>query len=106
MLLVEAEGQKTFYSGDLRARGRKAKLFERLVSFPPQEVDVLLLEGITVGRQPQTKEAVTESEPEERMVEFVPGVACAVLLVASGQNIDRLVTGYRARRRDREDTHL
>lgn len=98
-LLVEAQGQKVFYSGDLRAHGRKGKLFERLVSRPPQGVDVLFLEGTTVGRQQQAKEAVTEGELEDRMVDFIPGVAGPVLLVASGQNIDRLVTVYRACRR-------
>jgi ribonuclease J len=98
-LLVEAEGHKILYSGDLRAHGRKGKLFERLVSHPPQGVDVLLLEGTTVGRERQTKEAVTESELENRMVEFFTGVAGPVLLIASGQNIDRLVTVYRACKR-------
>ena len=98
-LLVKAGGRTIFYSGDLRAHVRKAKLFERLVRHPPRGVDVLLLEGTNVQRQGQAKEAVTESDLEDRMVEFLPAVAGPVLLIASGQNIDRLVTVYRACRR-------
>lgn len=34
-LHVEAGGRRLFYSGDLRAHGRKRMLFERLVGNPP-----------------------------------------------------------------------
>uniref|UniRef100_UPI001C5CADBA hypothetical protein n=1 Tax=Escherichia fergusonii TaxID=564 RepID=UPI001C5CADBA len=49
-LLVEAHGKRAFYSGDIRAHGRKARLFENLVEHPPQAIDVLLLEGTTLSR--------------------------------------------------------
>ena len=40
-----------FYSGDLRAHGRKAVLFEELVKNPPGAIDILLLEGTTFSRR-------------------------------------------------------
>ncbi len=36
-LLIESDGKRLFYSGDLRAHGRKAVLFEHLVANPPTE---------------------------------------------------------------------
>jgi len=41
-LLVESDGKRLFYSGDLRAHGRKATLFELLVAKPPKNIDALL----------------------------------------------------------------
>ena len=49
-LLIEANGRRLFYSGDIRAHGRKAALFERLVSNPPRPVHAMLLEGSSLGR--------------------------------------------------------
>ena len=49
-LMVEADGKRVFYSGDFRAHGRKAALFERLVRSPPKDIDALLMEGTTLGR--------------------------------------------------------
>ena len=34
-LLIEANGKRVFYSGDLRAHGRKARLVEDLIRHPP-----------------------------------------------------------------------
>lgn len=50
-LLIEVDGKRVFYSGDLRAHGRKAKLVEVLMQQPPSSIDVLLLEGTTLSRQ-------------------------------------------------------
>jgi len=47
-LLVEADGQRLFYSGDFRRHGRKGKLFDRLVSSSPNDIDVLLMEGFLI----------------------------------------------------------
>ena len=49
-LLVEADRRRLFYSGDLRSHGRKQRTMERLFRSPPTDVDVLLMEGTTVGR--------------------------------------------------------
>jgi ribonuclease J len=49
-LLIEANGRRLFYLGDIRAHGRKAALFERLVSNPPQPIHAMLMEGSTLGQ--------------------------------------------------------
>ena len=94
-LLVEADGERLFYSGDLRAHGRKGKLFERLLRDGPRRVDALLLEGTTIGRTAGER-AVTESELETQMVGLISDTPGLVLVQASGMNIDRLVTIFRA----------
>jgi ribonuclease J len=103
-LLVEADGRRLFYSGDIRAHGRKASLFYRLVDEPPEGIDVLLLEGTRLGRQPTEDEAVGEAEVEERCVELFRHTDGLVLAAFSMQNVDRLVTLYRAALRS--DRHL
>jgi ribonuclease J len=95
-LLVEAGGRRLLYSGDLRAHGRKAGLFERLVANPPRGVDALLLEGTTVGR---SGSSVGEAELETRLAALARETAGLVAVVSSAQNIDRLVSVYRAARR-------
>jgi ribonuclease J len=48
--LIEADGDRIFYSGDFRAHGRKGKLFQRLTTHPPKDLKVLLMEGSSLGR--------------------------------------------------------
>ena len=47
--LIQAGGKRVFYSGDFRAHGRKGKLFEAMIERPPKDIDVLLMEGTTIG---------------------------------------------------------
>jgi len=97
-LLIEANGRRLFYSGDIRAHGRKAALFERLVSNPPRPVHTLLMEGSSLGRLGPGQLFPTEGEIEKRLVErFRP--AGFVGICASAQNIDRVVSIYRACKR-------
>src|SRR5450759_1977340 len=42
-LEIEANHRRLFYSGDLRAHGRKGKLFERMIANPPSCIDVMLM---------------------------------------------------------------
>lgn len=96
-LLVEADGRRLFYSGDLRTHGRKGAIVERLMADPPHNVDALLLEGTQVSWAADAAGTVsTESEVERDLLETfrtTPGMA---LVSFSAQNIDRLVTIYRA----------
>ncbi len=48
-ILISANGKRLFYSGDFRAHGRKAKLFQKMIKNPPKNIDVLLMEGTTRG---------------------------------------------------------
>lgn len=97
-LLVEAEGRRLFYTGDIRAHGRKSKLFGRLIHNPPRNVDTMLMEGSSLGRSDEEATFPSEDELEARFVEIfrVPGF---VAVCASAQNIDRIVTIYRACKR-------
>ena len=49
--LIEAEGKRLFYSGDLRSHGRKGKLFENLLKHPVRDIDALFLEGTMLHRE-------------------------------------------------------
>ena len=93
-VLVEADRKRLFYSGDLRAHGRKGALFKKFVRQPPERVNVLLMEGTTIGRN--IKAFPTEAALERRFVELFQQTAGMPLVWCSGQNIDRLVTVMRA----------
>ena len=98
-LLISADGQRLFYSGDFRGHGRKAALFERLLKRPPFNVDVLLMEGTTIGRSGSAAPFQTEQELEQDFAEQIRKTKGMVLVWTSGQNIDRLVTIYKAAKR-------
>ncbi len=98
-LLVEAGGQRLLYSGDLRAHGRKGALFERLVRSPPRAIDALLMEGSSLGRLDAERLFPTESEIEDRFVTRFGEMSGLALVAASAQNIDRVVSLYRACKR-------
>ena len=95
-LLISADGQRLFYSGDFRGHGRKSVLFERFLNRPPSDVDVLLMEGTTIGRSGSAAPFQTEQELEQDFVEQIHKTKGMVLVWTSGQNIDRLVTVFKA----------
>jgi len=96
--LIEAGGKRLFYSGDFRASGWKKSLFGRFIKDPPQKVDCLLLEGTMIERQG----GAFKDEPA--VLNGVQDVLKktdkkVVFTYCSGQNIDRIVTFYKAARR-------
>ena len=98
-LLVEADGKRVFYSGDFRAHGRKAQLFEAMVARPPKDIDVLLMEGTTIGRTGTDEGFATEGELEREFVQAFKETKGLHFVWTSSQNIDRLVTIFRAAKR-------
>ncbi len=98
-LELEAGGTRLFYSGDLRGHGRKAALFERLVAHPPRDVDVMLLEGSTLGRLGAEQAFPTEVDIEAHFAALLRETPGLALVAASAQNIDRMVSLYRACKR-------
>jgi len=92
--LIEAQGQRLFYSGDFRSHGRKQVLFERLLQHPPRDIDLLFMEGTMMRRD--NSEFPSEQQVEQRLVECLAQQENMAFLIASSQNIDRLVSAYRA----------
>lgn len=95
--LVEADGKSIFYSGDFRSHGRKALTFKWFTHNAPQKVDYLLLEGTTIGRE--GKAFKTETDIENELIEVFKQPGKINLVFCSGQNIDRLVSVFRACKR-------
>ena len=99
-LLIEADGRRLFYSGDFRGHGRKASLFKRLLDQPPRPIDVLLCEGTHIRREQGTdEEPRSETDVELSLTKTMNETNGAVCVISSAQNIDRLVTAYRACKR-------
>lgn len=97
--LVEADGQRLFYSGDFRGHGRKAPLFQRFVKSPPKNVDILFMEGSSLGRLKPDEQLPTESDLEMSLADHFKASKGMVLMFSSAQNIDRVVSVYRACKR-------
>lgn len=97
--LIEAEGKRIFYSGDFRAHGRKAKLYEHLVANPPKDIDALFMEGSSLSRLESDDSFPTESDLEAEIVAHLKAAEGMVMFHTSAQNIDRVVTLYRACKR-------
>ncbi|HPM11041.1 MAG TPA: MBL fold metallo-hydrolase [Paludibacter sp.] len=92
--LIEADDKRLFYSGDFRGHGRKSVLFKQMVDNPPKDIDCLLMEGSMLGRSEQLYN--NEKEIESRIVDILKENSTVTFLSASSQNIDRLVSAYRA----------
>jgi len=93
MLLIEVHGKRILYSGDFRTHGRKSTLTRRLMATPPENLDVLLMEGTNLGSD---KSCVTEGDLEGVFVDLFQSTAGRVFVAWSAQNVDRTVTLYRA----------
>ena len=92
--LIEAQGKKIIYSGDFREHGRKVKCFQWFLHNAPRNVDALLLEGTMFGRAEEVVKTETDIEKEiTRLLKNTTGIA---FIYTSGQNIDRLVSFYKA----------
>lgn len=99
-LTVDAGGRRLFYSGDIRSHGRKGVLFERLVRRPPRNIDAMLMEGSSLGRLGEDARFPTEAEIETELTEVIRRTPGMVLVAASAQNIDRVVTIFRSAKRN------
>jgi len=93
--LIEAEGKRIVYSGDLRLHGRKPGMAEVLLkAIRKAPLDLLIMEGTSLSRGQE--HGLSEQSVETRLVNSLkqtPGLALAMF---SPQNVDRLVSYYRA----------
>ena len=96
-LLVEADGKRVFYSGDFRGHGRKGRLFEEMIADPPQDIDILLMEGTNIGREGEG--FMSERDLEREFAEAFQRTRGLHFVWGSSQNIDRIVTVFRAAKR-------
>jgi ribonuclease J len=92
--LIEANGKKIFYSGDFRSHGRKKEVYRNFIEKPPKDVDCLIMEGTTIGRNP--KKLKTEEEIENDFFKCFKNSTSINYVFTSTQNIDRLVSIYKA----------
>jgi ribonuclease J len=95
--LISSGGKSIFYTGDFRGHGRKSRLFKLLLKDPPK-VDVLLMEGTLFGDRSEER-VVSEDELEKRFVRVIEETSGIVLATTGSQNIDRLVTIFKAAKR-------
>lgn len=96
--LIEAEGKRLLYTGDFRDHGRKPHSIDRMLRTVPQGVDALLIEGTMLERNDCPK---TERQIEDEFYQLCRSAPKLVLVGVSGQNIDRLVSIYRAAKRSK-----
>lgn len=92
--LIEAHGMRVFYSGDFRAHGRKSILFDKIVNAPPKKIDLLFMEGTMIERN--NDDFPTEVDVEKKIFDTINDQKNISFLISSSQNIDRIVSAYRA----------
>ena len=77
----------------------RALCFKNLIAEPPADVDVLIMEGTTLLRPTEDGDLTSEAAVEDRMTEILGSTKGMPLVWSSGQNIDRLVSIFRACKR-------
>ncbi len=93
---VTADGKKVFFTGDLRAHGKKHRMFENLIKHPPKNVDAMLMEGSSLGRGVGEYAYPSEESVQEALIDEIKDDKNLVLLFCSSQNVDRVVSACRA----------
>lgn len=92
--LIESEGKRVLYTGDLRSHGRKPGMGKRLIEvLKDKPLDAMLMEGTHFGF-PDGNPA-TEYELEDEIGQLVRPCGSLVLASFSPQHIDRLVAFIR-----------
>lgn len=88
-------GNKTaIYSGDFRGHGRKAVCLDVFIKRASKQADILFTEGSMVSRSDEL--SITEDELELAVVDEIRGKPGIALFQSSSQNIDRIVSFYKA----------
>ena len=93
--LIETEGKRIVYSGDLRLHGRKPGMGRALLkAIRKAPLDLLVMEGTTLSRGKEP--GFTEKEAETLLTDALQQTSSLALAMFSPQNVDRLVSYYRA----------
>ena len=96
--LIEVGGKRIFYSGDFRGHGRKSKLLTQMIRRPIPDLDCLIMEGTTLGGNHHVG-FENENEVEQAFFHHFSSQKDVTWVAASGSNVDRLVSLYRASKR-------
>ncbi len=98
-ILVEAEGRRLLYTGDLRFHGRKPGMMRQLVSVArAKPLDVLVIEGTRLGSR-ANEANMSEADLESQLVSDLAAASGTALAMYSPLNVDRFVTFFRAARK-------
>lgn len=93
-----ATGKTVLYTGDFRAGGWTRKRYDDFISKPPKRVDCLLMEGTMLARE--GGKYLDEPAVVQGVIRAIQKSANTVISVyCSGQNIDRIVSLYKAARK-------
>ena len=91
---IAAAGKTVIYSGDFRGHGRKAMCLDSFIKQAAKQADILFTEGSMIARSDE--KTITEDELESSVVDELREKSGIALFQSSSQNIDRLVSFYRA----------
>ncbi|MFA5033966.1 MAG: MBL fold metallo-hydrolase [bacterium] len=91
---IEAEGIKIFYTGDFRMHGRTIGDIELISKKHHNEIDYLIMEGTMFGRDAPFRK--DEDYVKNKALSLMKKTEGLVLLMFSPQNIDRLVSLFKA----------
>lgn len=93
--LVEGEGQRLLYSGDLRLHGRKPGMARQLVRrISAEPLDALIMEGTHLGSGRPAR-GMSEQEMTAEAIKLVASTRGIVLAMFSPLNLDRLVSYFK-----------
>jgi ribonuclease J len=99
--LVEADGKRLLYSGDLRFHGRKPGMARQLAKVAKAApLDALIIEGTRLGGR-ASESNFSERDLEAQLTADFRAASSVVLAMYSPLNVDRFVTYFRAARRAR-----
>jgi len=99
---IKDERKTIQYTGDFRGHGRRREYLERFLKEAEKEPDLLLIEGTTLGRTDEAE--CTEEELEAQFKHIIMNQqgteksSGIVLCQPTSQNIDRVVSFYKAAR--------
>ena len=97
-LMIEANGKRVLYSGDMRMHGRKPGMTAALIeALRDRPVDVLLMEGTHIGGD--RDRGPTEYQLEEEILGHLKTAPGLVFASFSPLHVDRLVSFYKAARK-------
>lgn len=92
--LISDGGENILYSGDIRDHGRKNYMTNKLPGKLPDNIDSFIIEGTLLTRD--YKGVQSEQEVQDKLTDLITDNPDLCLIAFSSQNIDRLVSVFKA----------